>query len=153
MIKEACKGGPKWPNKGKACGPKSTPKCYVEERSGLDWEEPTKGWPWGPPRPVVGGARPCMAVLLLALPFLRNFSTSRAFLLCFAFTMLMYRDPIHTQYTPIAFCLHFSFRLVLERKRERRRTARNPLPVFDREIQESTFGWANSFPSPLFSHL
>jgi len=55
-IKEAYKGGPKWPNIGKIRGPNRSTKRV--QNATLKKQTDREGQ--SPPRPVVGGARPCV---------------------------------------------------------------------------------------------
>jgi len=130
-LKEACKGGPKWPNKGKAHGPKSTPKRCIEEASGPGQTGATTGCPWGPPRPVVGGARPCALPRTAVRPLgCLGFSV---FAWLFVFLCVFLLFCLYTQFTVIhSPFISISIRVVFrERKRERRITAR----ILDRVLR------------------
>ena len=101
---------------------------------GPGWTDPTTGYLWGPPRPMLGGARSCVLgatavrpVLPGILPFSsRLFVFLRVFALFCRLYNSMYMDLFNSQFTPIhSPFISINIRVVFrERKRERRRTAR-----------------------------
>ena len=129
MIKEACKGGPKWPNIGKIRGPNRSTKRYKTRR----WRSVGTGLgrahhgPWW----EVHGCAPCHA--WSCMPFVWRVSVffvplrSPAIFAVFLLIMLMYLDiwgyPIHS-YSILPFISISIKEVCRERKRERRRTAR-----------------------------
>jgi len=89
--------------------------------NGLGWTDPTTGYPWGPPQPVMGGARPCvlggMAVRLVLprafLAFFHDFSFSVSFCCCLPLKLQCiwtFWESQSTPYTPFHLLRVSSFR-------------------------------------------
>ena len=108
--KKIAKRGPKWPNISKVHGLERAQNAAFEKRQRPNLPEATTSWPWGPPRPVVVDARPCilggMAVLHHSpqfAVFLRVFSSSYVF--CFRFLLFclykrMYLNTLEVNFQP-----------------------------------------------------
>jgi len=160
-IKEDSKGGPKWPNKGTIRSPnrsiKRAQNAAEQERTDRTEQCPPRAdrgahhGPWweahGRASCTHGRAWQCCCGFL---PFSRDCSFSGRF--CWCLPNIDVPRPIQdpNSFHSILHSINLRLKLFRERKRKRRRTARNPLPGFAREIQERFFGWANSVPSPLF---
>ena len=101
-IKEDRKGSSKWPNIGKFHDPNQSTKRAQNAADGPNQPEPTTGWPWGPPWPVVGGTRLCVRharLCVISSVFARLF-VFWPFFAGVCLVILMCLDPIHTEYTP-----------------------------------------------------
>jgi len=154
-IKATCKGGPKWPNIGKICGPSWSNKGAqnTAERERTDQSGQT------PPRPAVGGAQLCAFPRTAVRPSAARVSFVFARLFVFQWFLPLKLQCIWPYLapnsTPIPYHSPISIRVrvVLERERGRSEEYKDSGPGLWIERLKREFWMSNSFPSLVFSHF